>query len=1053
MTEINLILDQAKQNSPVGVSGILQGNANIQFNVTLAERGKPVTVADGKKPAIYWQYEKTGKVYRLEDGNPDYDATVVVANNAITIKPHIASVNWDGVVVLIIAMDEIYTYSCRYTVDKNPAYTPQVLDVAHVDDYARKDLSNVPTDVFKAKGASAGFSSSDPAEFEKQLKAANVAKNDLEDIDLSKLYDKGVDAKLGAADMSNVLPATFDRELKANAAFIAMEKAGHVPGKTSSEIKALFYANRYEEVSPIDLTQPPYNSVTTIILAFQITSNGQTIRQVLAPHNQGQIVMVEVLFSSGVTSGTVEIDVADGEHLDGDHSQGNKVTFTEPGYVGYFMPLRNEPGYEFISHHEVEAHALSMSDERGNVIMGVTQMQLMEPLYMEDEDGKVKVQLDPATTGSGITVTDTILGTDFAAKKLQSLDKSVRIAKFDENGTADFSVDLPHIAEGVFAKLGNQQPINTDFHDQRLYFADRWAYMSMYLGEDMQDKGWTIQDGSMGDTAVTGGASVRIGMFFEPINGSIASEDGYVELKVIDLMSQDYLVGDDGLPVAIRRDYKGGDLLKPELLVGAVKAKGQQKIAFEVDCSFGDQIVEVSPGTCIYMQVVGKDATTGLAEMMFEEHTGYRVESFTRYYGYNWMNLAAALVKSKAEGTIPAGTHELMGNGMFISAVSQVKAKIDNNMLTIADDGTNLPVFCVGQIADRLDTYELLHKNLMAHVKIQDKKNAFVYALMEWTKDDPASLPMLTGYQNGSPEFADGWVKVAEKFISEDVVSGIHEDSNAFTVPDDAKQFAVVIYPNASSIPTVMQLADFEVDILPVFTKSIVQNTFPSNELHLEWQKYAYRALTGTPSGDAAMRYTVNIAETKLPFGIVSGGDDEIVNDNSWTTGPNNYKFEGDGKFLRDGKVTIEYIAQVYCGESVPDGGSSNCSIWIAKKQPDGSFLEIPESKMSFVCLKSMSGAKKVQSQPIKFEVKANDIIRIIAKSDINDGCYLQSGTNGIPLLRLNIDYNELAEIDQSIVDQITQSNEVRFVQGDKEVFGKILEYDLDTGKMKVVDK
>lgn len=36
MTEINLILDQAKQNSPVGVTGILQGNANIQFNITLA---------------------------------------------------------------------------------------------------------------------------------------------------------------------------------------------------------------------------------------------------------------------------------------------------------------------------------------------------------------------------------------------------------------------------------------------------------------------------------------------------------------------------------------------------------------------------------------------------------------------------------------------------------------------------------------------------------------------------------------------------------------------------------------------------------------------------------------------------------------------------------------------------------------------------------------------------------------------------------------------------------------------------------------------------------
>lgn len=44
MTQIDLILDQAKQNAQVGVSGILQGNANIQFVVSLAERGNPDTV-------------------------------------------------------------------------------------------------------------------------------------------------------------------------------------------------------------------------------------------------------------------------------------------------------------------------------------------------------------------------------------------------------------------------------------------------------------------------------------------------------------------------------------------------------------------------------------------------------------------------------------------------------------------------------------------------------------------------------------------------------------------------------------------------------------------------------------------------------------------------------------------------------------------------------------------------------------------------------------------------------------------------------------------------
>lgn len=1051
MREFYRTLDQSMKNEPLNESGILQGNANMKFILSLAEHGKPVPVTDMDKPAVYWVYEKTGKVYRLEDGSPDYAATVIVADNKVTINPHIAMVNMDGPVLMVLESKDLFTYSLRYIVDKNPAYTPQVLDVAHVDDYARKDLSNVPGDVFKAKGVAAGFASSDPAEFEKQLKTANVARNDLADVDLQKLYDKGLDAKLGAADMSNVLPATFDRELKANAAFLAMEKAGQVPGLTAAEIKKLFFANRYETQAPVDLTQPPYSDATTVIVAYQITSEGQTIKQTLAPHDRRQIVMVELLYSSGITTGSVEIDVADGEHLDGDHSQGNHVTFTQDGYAGYFMPLQNEPGYEFISHHEVEAHALSMSDERGNAIMGVTQMQFMEPLYLESEDGKAKINIDPSADG-GIMATDGILGTDFKATKLQSSDKSVRIAQI-ASGVADMSVDLPHIAEGVFAKLSNPQPLNTNFHDQRLYFSEKWAHTGAYLGEDLTDKGWTIQDGSDDDPNITGGTAIRLGMWFVPTNNSVASDDGYVELKVIDLDTNDYLLDDSGNPVAVRRDYKTLDVLKPELLVAGVRAKGQQKIAFEIDCSFPNQIVEASPATSIYMQVVGKDVATGLAELMFQQHAGYVIETANRYYGYNWMNLAAALTKEKAEGTLVAGTNELMGNGMFISSISATKAKIENNRLTITDDGTNLPVFCVGQIADRIDTMELHLKNMLAKVSIQDKEDAFIYSLMKWTKDTPATLPILTGYQNAQPEFADGWVKVADKFISEDTVSGIHEDTNAFTVPADAKQFAMIIYPAASQTPTTLTLADFEVDVSPAFTKPIISTTFPATEYHLERNLYAYRALTQTPNGYVSLRYTVNAAETKLPFGIVSGGDTRLVNDRSWNTAGNKWPFEGDGKFLDDGKVTVSYTAQVYCGESVPDGGSSSCSIWLSRVNGDGSFTEVPNSRMAFVCLKSFGGAKTIQSPKFSFQVKANDTYRMFAQSDIDDGCYLKSGTNGVPLLRLDIDYSELQEIDQSVIDQITQNNEVRFMDGDKEVHGKILEYDIGAGKLKVVDK
>lgn len=59
--------------------------------------------------------------------------------------------------------------------------------------------------------------------------------------------------------------------------------------------------------------------------------------------------------------------------------------------------------------------------------------------------------------------------------------------------------------------------------------------------------------------------------------------------------------------------------------------------------------------------------------------------------------------------------------------------------------------------------------------------------------------------------------KLADRlFISEDVVSGIHEATKTFVVPADAVEFAVIIYPTESQTPTDMVLNDFEGGYNPV---------------------------------------------------------------------------------------------------------------------------------------------------------------------------------------------------------------------------------------------
>lgn len=1010
------IMDSSRQNGAT-LGEFHQNNNRYLCTLELFDHSVPVSIPAGAEISIKCKKAGTNQVYVLDKNSPDFAAKVSFTprENKITVDRWGAMISQDGNILLGVDIDGMSTYTVNYTVDKDLMNGTQVLHhETPVSNFAKTDLSNVSKEDMLRAGKAAGF-----------------AQNGLEDVDLTKLSEKVMDGDVGKSlkavqsGLSTLRdPGFFDRELKYNAAFIALQNRHPVTaGLTAEEIKKLFFSARYEETAPVDLTQPPFDAPTTLMLVCQITSEGQVFKQVLPPHDTNQIVMVEMLFSKGITSATLEIDVVDGEHLEGDIAN-SKVVFTEQGYLGMFLPLRNDQGYEFVSHHSTSPFPLSISDDRGNVVVGANNIKVETPFFIEHnaDSGETFIRMDDVAVDDGIQVTDGIVGADFKATKLQSLDKSVRIAQFS-SGVADLSVEIPNLKEGVFAKLGMPEDVNTNFHDQRPWFSDRWAYMGMYLGDDMKDKAYTVQEGDQLDPNVTGGTPVRLGMYFEPQSGyAIATQDGYVELKVVDVMTGAYLIDENGFPVAVRRDYKSGDTLKPELLIAAFKAKGSRKIAFEVDCSFGNQIIRMSPSTAIYIQVVGKDATSGIAEMMFQQHTGYIIESASRYYGVNWMNLAAALTRTKAEQILPAGAAERMGDGLFISAVSQVKAKIENNVLTITDDGTNLPVFCVGQIADQVDSYELLLKNLMTRVKIQDKQNAFIYALMKWTQDAPATLPILTGYQNTVPQFAAGWEKVSEKFISEDVVSGIHEDSNAFTVPGDARQFAIIIYPQVSQIPTMLTLADFEADISPAFTRPMVSSTFPDKERHLHSNLYAYRGLTATPAGIAVLRYTVNDADTELPFGLVSGGGNEVINDRGWNSSGNTWAFEGDGKFLDDGSVTMSYTAQVYCGESVPAQGTSQCSLWLAKVNGDGTFSEVPNSRTEFTCQKSFTGAKTVQSVKFTFRVKAGEAYRMFARSDIADGCYLQSGTNGVPLLRLDIEYKELEEIDQRIIDMIQKN-------------------------------
>lgn len=183
-------------------------------------------------------------------------------------------------------------------------WVPAGADEQWIKDYLDK---YVKTPAFAATlaalgGASKNLSNVDAKDFEKKAKDGNFAQNDLADVDLAKLKEKGLAA--GLADAKNpISPTEFDRMIKQNAAFIALSKTAHpaTAGKTNEQIKALFYANRQEVQKGVNLNTDPYNKSTTLLLVYQM-SNNQTIQQTLPPVSDNRIIILELIQEPGAAN-------------------------------------------------------------------------------------------------------------------------------------------------------------------------------------------------------------------------------------------------------------------------------------------------------------------------------------------------------------------------------------------------------------------------------------------------------------------------------------------------------------------------------------------------------------------------------------------------------------------------------------------------------------------------------------------------------------------------------------------------------------------------------
>lgn len=945
-------------------------------------------------------------------------------------------------------------------------------DIALMDDInsvdtsgsAKKDLTNVDNTVFEQKGISSG-----------------LLQQNLADVDITKLADKGHDAglissiKLGQSHgdyrsgevkeiiVHNNLDLTFDVPTDTATISIADVYASKDISNvaTGDMDKAIRLTNAYkqianlkpehdgviarhiEEQGPIDFSTINEKLIHAV---YQITSEQEVIIQNLPPLSNDKTIIIEVIMSSGISDYShLTLRPNANEQINGANMP---LNLSDKGILGVLIPEASN-SWIWIPYPIMHDYGISVEDDKNNIHVGMQTLEFKGATLTTDQNDNKKsiITIDSSASSNPLVFEDTLSKKTFIPNQVKSTDKSIRIA--DLNGVADISKGIPDHNEGIHVCLGNDELLNSNYGKSKLYFSDTRIKGGMFVYPDNDTKSFVIQDvDPQDDPNISGGTTFIIALYYEPNpdESNIVTQDGQLVLELVD--DNDIPINDtEGNPMGAVIDYKANDKIKPELYIGECKASAFTRVHLKIDLKFAnEEIISVGANTQLCIQSITKEESSGLALLSFMAFTGYNINFDTKYYGYNSLNLAQFLTFDVTENNTKIQQMQF-GNNTYLDFKANAKLSITNNHLIIKDDGVNPPIWSIIKYYDTLDSHSIGGKSYKVSTTLTDKDNAYRVGLLEYTGTvKPAPIPSVLRYQNENPIFTDGWVQRDSMFISEDAILGDHSQNKIFTIPSDPKGIAIIMYPQ-SSIPSTLNLKDLEGDITPWFNRVIITDNSHISERYLQSKDGVYRGIVKTPSGDLAYRYTVNSTDTKIPVGVISGDDNNIVNDNSWTDpgslDPN--KTQGDLKFLVDGKVTISYTARCFNEQ----GSLNQIQFWLAKNT-NNVFTEVPNSKTATTIESQRTKPKMVTSFKFSFDVKANETYRMFAKSDKDDGFYLQSDLDGVPLFRLDIEFDEFTTTEKEIFEK---TNEIKFVKSGQEVYDKILEYDVDTGRMKVIDK
>lgn len=588
---------------------------------------------------------------------------------------------------------------------------------------------------------------------------------------------------------------------------------------------------------------------------------------------------------------------------------------------------------------------------------------------------------------------------------------------------------LAYLSYGVEV-AGKESDGPKGHHDGKIWFDEIVVPTNAYIGSDMATKSFTIEEADELDPNVSGGTDYLIA-FRVGLKGT-APNDGFVRAYIYDssinpYMKNGYMEDCNGQPMLVERHYKAGDKLGFLDIVGVVNAKGQQGFSCHVVDNFSDDMLNVTDPyygeTALMIQCLASDSRTGLARLQYQQDIGEKIRESARYVGESLFNIAFFTQVDLPIQTSNAGMGQTQIDGAHFYNVSKMAAGVVDGHVVLKDDGSDICDFSFGNIFDAELTQILAGKEVAITTTITNKDSAFRIELASWTGEPDKYTPeIFTSRNNDSPIYQANWAEKGNTFIAENPDAEDTQHNFVFTVPSDAKNFAIIILPVAAQQPMELKLKQFKVDAQVPFNAYSIRASEMVGEQRGVWNPEHFAFVQNT-QGYGLLRYTVNSKWTPMPVGEPNPNQNKDI-----TLDPSKNKIAGSNARGGEGVITFNKEG-VVDGSSYVDffawneqGSDDDITVRVVMLHPDTGIAD-PEDKDLYISEGSMTvpagskGSKHLFHIPEK-QVEQGEQWAIFAKSNKDDGAFLQCASDKNPLMQVEIKLKALSSVTYTLSDE-----------------------------------